>query len=95
MGQDWEMALYTERFDFFTAANDSGHEQQDSWTLLIDRMDASVHVEHNWRDGRPTPRRQGMRIVTLAEFLRSELNEGLKMRAVATLKTARIAANDP
>jgi hypothetical protein len=36
-----------------------------------------------------------MRIVTLAEFLRSELDDGLKMRTVATLKTARIAANDP
>ena len=87
--------MYSDRFDIFSAANDSGRGQQDSWTLLIDRADASVHVEHNWRDGGPAPRRQGMRIVTLAEFLRSELDETVKNRAVATLKTARMAANDP
>jgi hypothetical protein len=84
-----------ERFDIFAAANDSGRHEQDSWTLLIDRTDASVRVEHNWRDGNSTPCRQGMRIVTLAEFLRSELNEGLKSRAVATLEIVRTAANDP
>ncbi len=87
--------MYTERFDIFTPANDSLRDHQDSWTLLVDRMDASVHVEHSWQDGKPTPRRQGMRLVTLAQFLRSELDEGLKMRTVATLKSARLAANDP
>ena len=84
-----------ERFDIFAAANDSGRDHQDAWTLLIDRTNASVHVEHNWRDGRPSPHRQGMRIVTLAEFLRRELDEGLKSRTVDTLRMARIAANDP
>jgi hypothetical protein len=84
-----------ERFDIFSAANDSGRPQHDSWTLLVDRAGASIHVEHNWRDGRQTPRRQGMRIVTFAEFLRSEISDGLKSRAVDALKTARIAANDP
>ena len=84
-----------ERFDIYAAANDSGRGHQDSWTLLIDRADASVLVEHNWRDERRSPQRQGMRIVTLAEFLRRELNEDLKFRAVDTLKLARIAANDP
>jgi hypothetical protein len=89
------MGVYLERFDIFAAANDAGRDHQDSWTLLIDRTDASVHVEHNWREGSPSPQRQGMRIVTLAEFLRRELNEGLKFRTVDTLRMARIAANDP
>lgn len=89
------MGLRTERFDIFAAANDSGRDQHHSWTLLIDPEDASVHVEHNWRDGNPTPRRQGMRVMTLADFLRSELSESLKSRTVDTLRTARIAANDP
>ena len=83
-----------QRFDIIAAANDSGRHQQDSWTLVIDRAGASVHVEHNRRDVKPA-HRQGMRIVTLAEFLRSELSEGLKSRTVDTLKMARIAANDP
>jgi hypothetical protein len=89
------MVLFTERFDIFSPANDSGQDHRDSWTLLIDRTDASVHVEHSWQDGIPTPHRQGMRIVTLAEFLRSETSDSLKMRTVAALKTARLAANDP
>ena len=89
------MGLRTERFDIFATANDSGRDQHHSWTLLIDRDDASVHVEHNWREGNPTPRRQGMRIVTLADFLRSELSESLKSRTVDALKAARMAANDP
>ena len=87
--------MHADRFDIFTAANDSGRGRQESWTLLVDRSGASVHVEHNWREGKPTPQRQGMRIMTLAEFLRSELDEGLKLRTVSTLNTARIAANDP
>jgi hypothetical protein len=82
------------RFDIYSAANDSGRDHPDSWTLLIDRTGASVHVEHNRRDGKPA-HRQGMRIVTLAEFLRSELDEGLKSRTVDALRTMRIAANDP
>jgi hypothetical protein len=86
--------LHSARFDIFAAANDSGRDHQDSWTLLIDRTGASVHVEHNWRAGKPA-HRQGMRIVTLAEFLRSEIDEGLKSRTVDTLRMARIAANDP
>jgi hypothetical protein len=87
--------LRTERFDIFAAANDSVLDRRHSWTLLVDREDASVHVEHNWQDGSLTPRRQGMQIVTLAEFLRSELSESLKSRTVDALRTARIAANDP
>lgn len=84
-----------QRFDIFAAANDSGRHQQNSWTLPTDRSGSSGQVEHNWRDGKPTPRRQGMRIVTFAEFLRSELGEEVKSRAVESLKTARTAANDP
>ena len=84
-----------ERFDIFAAANDSGQPGHDRWTLLVDRTDASVHVEHSRLDGVPTSRRHGKRIVTFAEFLRSELNEGRKSRTVATVEIARTAANDP
>jgi hypothetical protein len=90
-----ETGVDLERFDIFAPANDSGRNRQDSWTLLVNRTDASVHIEHNWGDDRSGAQRQGMRIVTLAEFLRRELDEGLKSRAIDTLHIVRIAANDP
>jgi hypothetical protein len=86
--------LRIQRFDICAAANDSAQQYQDSWSLLVDRTGIAVHVEHSWRDAKPAPR-EGMRMVTLAEFLRNEQSESLRSRVVDTLKTAGIAANDP
>jgi hypothetical protein len=81
--------LYSKGFDIFAAANDS-RRREDTWTLHTDLTGASAHI-----DGPSAPHPQGMRIVTLAEFIRCELDQGRTTGTAATPKTAGIAANDP